>query len=89
MKQWGLTMEEEERVDSAISAVPEDAIPENWKHYVIGVPESFVPIFEATLKGFQLLYDTEKKFPAFEAIVMEARNALPQEIIDTIVVTER
>ena len=94
MKQFELTDAEQRELDSnllkssgdpATPIVDEDA-DETWKYYVFAVPPTFTEILEETIRSYQLLYNTEKKFPALEAIVMEARNALPQEILDTLVV---
>ncbi len=86
MKEWGLSEDEQLALDEAIntSLSELDAVPEGWKHYIIRVPEDFYQIMKDTIEAYKILRETDKTFPAIEAIFLEARNSLPQEIIEQI-----
>lgn len=75
-----LTVEQEELIDRQLDA-SEDAdgiIPEGWVHLSLAVPEDFYTLFQETLAEYMVIRETDKVFPAFEAMVIEARNSLPE-----------
>lgn len=87
MKDWALTKEETSKLlDSLKEPGTLIEIPdqEDWKYFVFVMPANFHSILLETIEGYKLLTESEKTFPAIEAIFMEARNALPQEIIDRV-----
>lgn len=53
---------------------------QGWSVIEIAVPNDFVKIWQDTLRAYQIMGETSKPFPAFEAMVMEARNSLPHDI---------
>lgn len=57
-----------------------EELPDSWVHTTIAMPNSFFPIFKETLQQYQALLNTKKTFPALEAMIMEAKNSLPNDI---------
>jgi len=79
MKEWGLTAEEEDALDAKIFGESiDEKIPESWKRLVLSVPDSFYEIMMQTIEAYKKVLNTEKVFPALEAMVIEARNSLSQ-----------
>lgn len=56
---------------------------EGWHTLEIAVPRDFLKLFNETISAYQILYDMDKdkRFPAFEAMIIEARNSLPSEVL--------
>lgn len=75
---FSLTDSEEEALDQELLEEGEEAMPEGWVHISLAVPEDFYHLYQDTLMAYKHLRETDKAFPAFEAMVMEARNALPE-----------
>lgn len=78
-----LTVEEELKLDQELMDELEVA-PEGWTHLSLAVPQSFLKLYEQTLTGYKAVAETDKTFPAFEAMVMEAFNSLPSDVRETI-----
>ena len=55
--------------------IPED-VPDGWTSLTLTVPDTFLPIFQETLEAYKKLRETDKDFPALEAIILEAKNSL-------------
>lgn len=53
---------------------------EEWYKVTLALPSSFYVIWKKTLEAYKILNDTDKVFPAFQAMVLEAYNSLPEEI---------
>lgn len=85
MSDWGLSDAEQSALDGKLFGETLeilDAPPEDWKHFIIAVPPDFYEILLNTIEGYKILRETDKVFPAIEAIIMEARNSLPNAVID-------
>jgi hypothetical protein len=74
-----LTAEQEELIDRQLdpSQDTDGIIPEGWVHLSLAVPKDFYTLFQETLAKYMVIRETYKVFPAFEAMVIEARNSLP------------
>lgn len=88
MKEWALTSEETQTLLESLQRINEEQLQDDWVHYHISVPKDFAQLFEETIEAYKLLRETKKTFPALEAIILEARNALPQEILDVVTTNE-
>jgi hypothetical protein len=79
MDEFELSDEDEAMLDQLLAEVDEIAyspLPDGWTRMWMAMPLSFKEIFEDTLAQYKRLTGSEKEFPAFEAMVMEARNSL-------------
>jgi hypothetical protein len=79
MDPFELTPEEEMRLDQELSENEIEDLPEGWVHVTIAMPQDFYEIYHHTLTSYMKLRESEKPFPGFEAMVMEARNSLPND----------
>jgi hypothetical protein len=76
--EYSLPKADEEVLDAALQNVPEfGPVPENWRLFVAAVPSDFYLLMWDTIEKYKTLRETEKVFPALEAIFIEARNSLP------------
>jgi hypothetical protein len=53
-----------------------EEVPKGWTLIKIAVPRDFLGIYEETLNAYKKLRESDKDFPAFEAMVIEAKNSL-------------
>jgi hypothetical protein len=78
---FALTEDEEAEIDKRLKTDLEPDLTE-WEQTLISTPKSFTPILEDTIQRFKILTESDKDFPAIEAMVMEARNSLPNETLE-------
>jgi len=50
--------------------------PKKWVRFVIYVPNDFYLVALDTIEQYKKITESEKTFPAIEAIFLEARNSL-------------
>lgn len=55
-----------------------------WNAIQLNVPQSFMEIYSSTITAYQKVLETDKIFPAIEAIFLEARNSLPNEVLESL-----
>jgi len=53
---------------------------DDWTILSLALPKSFVPVFLRCLNRYKALLNSDKDFPALEAMVVEALNSLPDEM---------
>lgn len=75
---WALPDNEIEEMDRKLDAdfIPEEKLPDGWVFLQIAVPKDFATLFYETIEQYKQLRETDKMFPALEAIIMEAKNAV-------------
>lgn len=80
--EFQLTEKQEQDLDSSlvnsIYSFTSEELPDAWVHTTLAMPKDFFPIFKETLEAYKALLLTDKTFPALEALILEARNSLPQ-----------
>lgn len=84
MNDWGLNLEESKALDINLQATPPPMAEPEWESLTLSMPKNFIDIFKETLAAYKLLNESDKDFPALEAIVMEARNSLPPESLEVV-----
>lgn len=88
MTDWALTEEETKALLSALQHHTNEGFEtedgSKWDYLHFAVPRNFTSIAQETIEGYKLLTESDKTFPAIEALFLEAFNALPQEIRERI-----
>ena len=62
--------------DLLLGEEPDFQIPKGWTTLTMAIPRDFLPIFQETLNAYKTLRESDKDFPAFEAMILEAKNSL-------------
>lgn len=80
MTEWELSEAKQAELDKRLIDI-KPAEEDGWSSITFRAPKNFINLMEQTIIGYKFLRETQKTFPALEAIFMEAFNSLPQEII--------
>lgn len=84
MNDWGLSLDETTALDQSLNAPPPPAVEPEWESLTLSMPKNFIDLFKETLTAYKLLVESDKDFPALEAMVLEARNSLPPESLEVV-----
>lgn len=68
------------RLDRLTEALDSPSPEREWQNITFKVPQNFVTLFNMTLSAYKAMLETDKDFPALEAMILEAYNSLPAEI---------
>jgi len=78
MDQFDISEEEQKKIDAYFEDLDHEVtdLPMGWTMFSIAVPRDFLHILSETHAAYKRATGSDKDFPAFEAMIMEAKNSL-------------